>query len=253
MCMFKSGIITKSGVTLAPMYNDSHSRLLERMGLDDNQINAMKVFVRAELVPPENDKTVDVQKWEYKVDQDVVPDWYEADPGRYEMEMRTAVKEWMDKHFVTICGKSCVKIKEDENGSYYMLADALFESKFGSDNNYATSDVRKELQKCAFAKELRKEFGDRLMPIATNLLSLDGLDDYGSADGDVLAIPTVDLYIECRKNILNLGAWWWLATPHSTPSGCSSGGVRYVGAFGSVYYYWCDGCRAVRPFFILQS
>ena len=91
MCQFKSGIITKNGVTLAPMYNDSHSSLLETMGIADNQMNAMKVFVRAELVPPNNDKTVDVEKWKYRVDQDFVPDWYEKDSKRYEEEMREAM------------------------------------------------------------------------------------------------------------------------------------------------------------------
>ena len=253
MCQFKSGIITKNGVTLAPMYNDSHSSLLEAMGIADNQMNAMKVFVRAELVPPNNDKTVDIKKWKYRVDQDIVPDWYEQDSKRYEDEMREAVADWMEKRFVTICGKSCMKIKEDENGSYYMLTDALFESDFGKNNNYATSNVRKKLQECDFANELQKEYGDKLVPITTNLLSLDGLDDYGIVDGDILAIPTIDLYRECRKNILNHNTWWWLATPSSTPSGCGSDYVQCVDSDGDVDYDWYDYCGAVRPFFILQA
>ena len=253
MCQFKSGIITKNGVTLAPIYNDSHSSLLESMGIADNQMNAMKVFVRAELVPPNNDKTVDVKNWKYRVDQDIVPDWYEEDYKRYEDEMRDAVADWMEKHFATICGKSCVKIKEDGNGSYYMLTDTLFESKFGSNNNYSTSDVRNKLQECDFAKKLQKEYSDKLVPITTNLLSLDGLDDYGVVEGHILAIPTIDLYRECRKNIPNNNIWWWLATPNSTPSGYGSGGVRWVDSDGDVGYVWCSSCGAVRPFFILRN
>lgn len=253
MCKFKSGIITKNGVTLAPIYNDSHSKLLESMGIEDNQMNAIKVFVRAELVPPNNDKTKDVQKWKYVVDQDVVPDWYEIDSKRYEEEMREAVKQWMEKHFVTICGESCVKIKEDKKGSYYMLTDILFDSTFGSNNNYFASGVRKKLQECNFAKKLQKEFEEKLIPITTNLLSMDGFDDYGIIDGDILAIPTFDLYRECRKNIPNIDKWWWLATPNSTPSGDGSDCVRYVNSDGGVGYCWYDYCKAVRPFFILQS
>ena len=253
MCQFKSGIITKNGVTLAPVYNDSHSRLLESMGIADTQMNAMKVFVRAELVPPNNDKTVNVKKWKYRVDQDIVPDWYEEDSKRYEDEMRESVADWMEEHFATICGKSCVKIKEDENGSYYMLTDALFESDFGKNNNYATSNVRSKLQECDFAKKLQKKYGDKLVPITTNLLSLDGLDDYSIVEGDILAIPTIDLYRECRKNIPNHNTWYWLCTPNSTPSGCGSGGVQYVGSYGGVSYGWCNGCEAVRPFFILRN
>lgn len=253
MCKFKSGIITKNGVTLAPIYNDSHSRLLESMGIEDNQINAMKVFVRAELIPPNNDITANIKKWKYVVDQDTVPDWYEEDSERYEIEMRDTVADWMVKHFVTICGKSCMKIKEDENGIYYMLSDTLFESTFGKDNNYSTSDVRKKLQECDFATKLQKKYGKKLVPITTNLLSMDGLDDYGSVSGDILSIPTIDLYRECRKNILSNNKWWWLATPNSTPSACGSGNVRYVCSNGSVDYDWCSNCVAVRPFFILQS
>lgn len=253
MCQFKSGIITKNGATLAPMYNDSHYSLLETIGIADNQMNAMKVFVRAELVPPNNDKTADINKWKYRVDQDIVPDWYEEDSKRYEDEMREAVADWMEKHFVTICGKSCMKIKEDENGSYYMLTDTLFESDFGKNNNYATSNVRKKLQECDFANELQKEYGDKLAPITTSLLSLDGLDDYGVIDGDILAIPTIDLYRECRKNILNHNTWWWLATPNSTSSGYGSDYVQCVDSGGSVNFGWYNICKAVRPRFVLSS
>lgn len=253
MCRFKSGIITKSGVTLAPIYNDSHSRLLESMGIADNQINAMKMFVRAELTPPNNNKTIDVDEWKYVVDQDIVPDWYEEDAKRYEDEMREAVKDWMNKHFSVICGKCCVKIKEDEKGLYYMLIDALFDSTFGSNNNYATSDVRKKLQECEFAEKLQKEYGDRLVPITTNLLSMDGFDDYGVVEGDILALRTFDLNRECRKNIPNNDNWEWLSTPNSTPSGYGSDYVQCVGSNGGVGCYWCSSCKAVRPFFILRN
>lgn len=253
MCKFKSGIITKNGVTLAPMYSDSHSSLLESMGIEDNPLNAMRVFVRAELIPLNGDKAADIKSWIYKVDQDITPDWYQKDPERYEEEMREAVADWMKKYFILICGKTCVKIKEDEKGSYYMLADALFDSKFGNDNNYFTSDIRKKLQECDFVNVLRKRYGDKLVPINTNLLSLDGLDDYGSVDGDILAIPTLDLYRECRKNIPNDDNWWWLATPNSTPSNCSFTFSQYVNTDGRVGSDQCCFAGGVRPFFILKS
>lgn len=253
MCQFKSGIITRGGVTLAPMYNDSHSRLLETMGIEDNHMNAMKVFVRVELVPPDNDKTIDVSKWKYRIGQDIVPDWYMENPKRYEDEMRAVVADWMKEHFITICGKSCVKIKEDYNGSYYMLTDAIFNSTFGSNNNYVVSNVRQMLQKCDFTKKLLKEYGDKLVPITTNLLSLDGFDDYGVIEGDILSIPTIDMYRECRKNIPNNDNRFWLCTPNGTPSTYNFDYVQCVNSNGKVSYYWCDGCGDVRPFFILQD
>ena len=167
--------------------------------------------------------------------------------------MKETVAEWMKEHFVTICGKSCVKLKEDEKGTYYMLVDVLFKTEFGKDNNYATSEVREKILNSDFAKELQREYGDRLVPITTNLLSYDGFDDYGVVEGDILALRTFDLNRECRKNIPNADNWEWLATPRSTPSGCGSDCVEYVGSSGSVGYDWCDGVEGVRPFFILKS
>lgn len=254
MCRFKSGVILKNRVVLAPEGNDSHSDLLEDLNIEDSHLNASKTFVRAELVPPEGNKAVDVSKWEYIVDQDITPDWYDNDPGRYEADFRAAVKEYLKDKFVVMCGHAWTPIKSDEKGTYYLLDGFLEESTFGKNNNYSESNIRKKLTDGDLAKELNKEFGDRLTPITLDLLSLDGLDDYGIVEGDTLAIPTLDLYRECRKSIPNSDSWWWLATPDSTPSGAGASFVRYVSSRGRVDYIDCDWCGGgVRPFFILQS
>lgn len=253
MCEFKSGIIFKNRVVLAPMYNDSHSSLLKSLNIEDNHMNASKMFVRAELLPKNNDKSTDVSEWRFKVDQDIVPDWYEEDSKRYEEEFRKEVKAWMESNFEVICGKLCAKIKKDEECTYYMTVDKLFTSEFGKNNNYSTSYVRGKLAECDFAKALKKEYGERLVPITTNLLSLDGLDDYGSVSGDILALRTLDLNRECRKNIPNPDEAEWLATPDSTPSGCGDRYVRCVDFSGCVFFNWYDGVEAVRPFFKLLN
>lgn len=54
MCEFKSGIIFKNRVELAPLENESHSSLLEKLDIEDNEFNASKKFVRAELIPQRN-------------------------------------------------------------------------------------------------------------------------------------------------------------------------------------------------------
>ena len=252
MCEFKSAIILRNKVVLAPDGNESHSDLLNKLGIDDNRMNAMKTFVRAELTPKRGDRSSDVDTWIYKVDQDIVPDWYEKDPGRYEEELRKMVKEYM-KRFKQICGFMWEPIKTDDKGTYYLLFDNNFmSSEFGEDNNYTESYVRNKLNS-ELADKLKETFGDRLVPIETDLLSLDGLDDYGTVNGDILALPTLDLYRECRKNITSFGSAWWLATPDSTPSGCGSGGMRCVGSGGDVGCRWCRHGLAVRPFFILKS
>ena len=235
------------------MYNDSHSALLEKLNIEDNHMNASKKFVRAELLPPNNNKTDDVSKWRFKVDQDIVPDWYELDPKRYEEEFRNKVRNWMKDKFKIICGQLCVKIKEDEKGTYFKTVGKLFDSEFGKTNNYATSYVSEKLSTCDFAKALKKEYDDKLVPITLDLCSLDGLDDYGIIEGDILSIMNLDLYRECRKNIPNPDEWEWISTPDSTPSGYGSGYVRVIDGSGGVNGNGCDYVGAVSPFFILKS
>ncbi len=239
MCQFKSGIILKSKVVLTPEGNESHSDLLDSLGIEDTRMNATRTFVRAELIPQDNNKYSNISEWTYRVDQDIVPDYYEEDPDRHEQEFRDAVKEYMKEYIekrniIVICGYGWTAIKEDENGTYYLMADYLEKSEFGETNNYADSYIRKNLNKSKLAKELKKKFGKRLVPIETDLLSLDGLDDYGKVNGDILAVPTIDLYRECRRKISDLNTWWWLSTPDSTPSGCGSDYVPCVRSNGGV-------------------
>lgn len=256
MCNFKSGLIFKNKVVLTPIYNESHSALLTSLNIEDSHMNASKTFVRAELIPKDGNKATDVSEWsewKFKVDQDIVPDWYEEDAGRYEDEFRNEVKAWINENFIKIGGELCVKIKKDEIGTYYMTVNSLFESEFGETNNYATSYVREKLISSDFAKSLQREYGEKLVPISTNLLSMDGFDDYGTVEGDILALRTFDINRECRKNIPNSDNWEWLSTPDSTPTGYGSGGVRYVCSDGGVSCGWCDGVKGVRPFFVLKS
>ena len=258
MCKFKSGLIFKNRVVLAPEENESHSDLLRSMNIDDTRENAMRMFIRAELFPIDGNKFSDVDKWKFNVDQDITPEWYDADPDRYENEFRDAVKEYMEEYkrkynFVGIVGKLWNPIKRDGNRIYYLLVDSLFECQFGENNNYAESYVEEKINNSDLTAELKNTYGDKLVPITTDLLSLDGLDDYGKVTGDILAIPTIDLYRECRKKIPKLNKWWWLATPNSTPSGYGSDRVRCVDGGGGVGFSWCDDVGSVRPFFIVEE
>ena len=252
MCQFKSGIILKNKVVLAPEGNDSHSDLLESLGIEDDRMNAMKVFVRAELLPPNGNKAVPVDEWNFNVDQDITPDWFDKDRGKYETEFRDAVKEYMKDKIISICGYAWNKVV-DGNLTYYFMDGYLDRCEFGKTNNYTDSNVRNMITNSDLAKNLQMEFGDRLVPITLDLLSLDGLDDYGTVTGDILAIPTIDLYRKYRKNISKLDSWYYLATPDSTPSGYGSSNVLCVDSGGCVDCFWCSNVRDVRPFFILKS
>ncbi len=255
MCQFKSGIILKNKVVLTPEGNESHSNLLESLGIADTHMNAAKTFVRAELIPKDNDKMSDVKDWRYKVDQDIVPDWYEKDPERYEQEFRNAIEKYMEewkKNFKFICGHYWTSVT-DGNLTYYFMNGILKKSEFGKTNNYAESYVRDELINSELAVDLKKEFGDKLVPISLDLTSMDGFKDYGSVEGDILAIPNIQLLMEFGENIPLIDNWYWLANPNQTPKRGDSRYVRCVCSGGGV---GCGGCvcgGGVRPFFILQS
>ncbi len=255
MCQFKSGIILKSRVVLAPEGNESHSDLLESLGIKDNHMNAAKTFVRAELIPKDDNKMSDVKGWRYKVDQDIVPDWYEKDPDRYEQEFRDAVDKYMEeweKRFQFICGYYWTSVKEG-NLTYYFMNGILKKSEFGKTNNYAESYIRRDLINSELAENLKKEFGDRMVPISLDLTSMDGFKDYRSVDGDILAIPNIQLLMKFGEKIPLIDNWYWLATPNQTPARKDARFVRYVYSNGGVRYGVCGYGKGVRPFFILQS
>lgn len=253
MCRLFSGIATKNKIYLAPAYNQSHFRLLEKLNIKDTMKNASRVFVRMELIPNNDDLTTDISTWMFVVDQDIVPDWFENDCGRYEDEFRNVVSDWVKKNTVIMAGKSWSPFKTDEKGTYYLLNEILFESEFGKNNNYVESVITKKLAECDLSAVLKDEMGDQLVNISLDLLSLDGLRDYGVYEGGVLEILTLDLYRDGREKMINLGKAFFTATPDSTPSGYDASGVRCVRDYGDVARgggVWSNG---VRPFCIIKS
>ena len=255
MCNFKSGIILKNKIVLAPEGNESHSELLESLGIDDNYMNASKTFVRAELIPKSDDKMTNVKEWRYKVDQDIVPDWYKKDPERYEQDFRSMVEEYMiewKKQFKFICSYYWTSI-EDGDRTYYFMNGILKRSEFGKTNNYVESYVRNDLVNSDLATELKKEFGDKLVPISLDLTSMDGFKDYGIVEGDILAIPNIQLIMKFGEDIPLIDNYYWLANPNQTSKRDDTLYVQYVDSSGYVNCVGCDYVRGVRPFFILKS
>ena len=117
MCQFKSGIILKNKIVVAPGKNDSHSNLLESLGIQDDYIGASKTFVRAELVPKNNEWWISPEehpeKWTFVVDQDIVPEWFCREES--EKEFRAAVCTWWKSHILVD-----QKLEKLESG-YYRL------------------------------------------------------------------------------------------------------------------------------------
>ena len=115
MCRFLSGILLKDRAVIAQKDNDSHQDMLEGLNISDTYENAARVFVRAELIPEKNEWWTDPDGWEFVIDQDIVPDWFEEDREGHISRFREAVKEWWSGHVMV--GK---KIDTLRTG-YYML------------------------------------------------------------------------------------------------------------------------------------
>ena len=94
MCQLKSGIILKNRV-FVPEY-DSHTEMLEELGIKDDYLNASKTFIRVELSPTDGDVFSDIDTWKLTVDQDIIPEWYDEDI--YKPQVVEAVKEWAKDH-----------------------------------------------------------------------------------------------------------------------------------------------------------
>lgn len=255
MCRFKSGIQLKNRNVLTSIYNDSHSDLLKDLKIEDSRYNAERKFVRAELIPPNDNIAADISEWKYNVDQDIVPDWFDLDREKYEQSFREDVKDWLEKNLSVeyVCGKSWTYVNDGEY-TYHFMYGSLFDNRFGNNNNYVESDVREKLVKGDLAKELEAFYGDKLLPITLDLTALNGSKEYGVISGDKLAVPTLDILRKFKENIPLMGNWYWTSTPNGTKQTGDASYVQFVGDGGNVSYFGCLwGSGSVRPFYITKS
>ena len=115
MCQLKSCLVLKDRV-FCPDYN-SHQSMLEELGIKDNYLHADKTFVRVEFTPPNNKSLIEpLDRWTLKVDQDVIPEWWDEKADRQRVE--EAVETWRKGHVFT-GGKHIVT-----TGTVYAYGDA---------------------------------------------------------------------------------------------------------------------------------
>ena len=124
MCQLKSCLVLKDRV-YCPDY-DSHQDMLEKLGIKDDYLGASKTFVRVELLPPDGMKTLmePLNRWTLKVDQDVTPEWWDAEADRPRVE--EAVEAWRREHVFTD-GEHSVK-----DGKVYACGSATVEAHDGA-------------------------------------------------------------------------------------------------------------------------
>ena len=115
MCKLKSVIVLKDKVYCPD--HDSHQKMLEELKIKDTTENAMRRFVRCELSPKAGDNYAsNISEWEIKVDQDILPDWWDA--NTYRPMVEDTVREWQSKHVIA-SGEADVR-----DGVYYACGSA---------------------------------------------------------------------------------------------------------------------------------
>ena len=143
----------------------------------------------------------------------------------------------------------------DENGQTIAVAkDTLFNSRFGDNNNFATSDVKRKLEEKVLPKLEQAIGAENIIEHEVDLLSLDGDDKWGKVMCRI-SISTFDFYRAKVKvfDKYNPDQWWWLATPDTTSAHYNDDWVRCVEPRGDIYYDGCSNGRGVRPFLIFSS
>ncbi len=178
-------------------------------------------------------------------------------------------EEQLDK-IKHICGVGKVKLSDLAEGEYFKIGDVelikfpevnggvpvvakelIALMKFGDSNNLNESEELKSKLNEFLEKIVAAVGEDNVLTFDTNLLALDGTDEYGSM-GSKVSLPTLDFY-RANKKIFDkhkLDKWWWLATPDSTTNNL----VLCVAPSGNFRYRSCYiERRGVRPFCILKS
>ena len=97
MCNPASIIITKDRVFWSRSC-DSHEPIIAEFGLTDEVANQITI-IRVEITPPQDadgqpNFAAPLEQWQYRVDQDLLPKWYEKDPGKHEERARAALVDW---------------------------------------------------------------------------------------------------------------------------------------------------------------
>lgn len=117
-----------------------------------------------------------------------------------------------------------------------------------------TLDVRERLLKNDLLNNIKEKYGDNLVPIELDLISLNGSKEYKILKGDKIAIPTVDILRKYKEYIPLINKGYWTSTANGTNITGDTSVVQVVGFSGSVFCNVCDwNGYTVRPFFITKS
>lgn len=155
----------------------------------------------------------------------------------------------------SVAGIDFIKFYDEDGKTVAVAKNSLGDYRFGSNNNFAESEIKEMLEKEVLPK-IEAEIGvENIVEHEVDLLSLDGSDKWGKINCKI-SMPTFDFY---RKHVKifdkhKLNDWWWLATPDSTSDHSNDSWVSSVSPSGDVNYDGSDYYDlGVRPFLIFVS
>ena len=144
-----------------------------------------------------------------------------------------------------------IKFPDANGGSVAVMKNSVFDSEFNDTrgNNFAKSTLFKRLKKEILPKVKEIVGAENVLEFETDLLTLDGLDIYGTMRSKI-SLPTIDFYRNNRRVFEKyvLGNWWWLVTANSEDTWATC-----VSPLGYISNYSFNVGFAVRPFFIFDS
>lgn len=149
-------------------------------------------------------------------------------------------------------GEPCIVLEHRKDGTLLMVLEQI-EHTFGSDNDFAKSDLREHLNG-AYMDTLTQGNHGEILKRAIDLTAVNGSKQYG-IDTCCIAPLTFDEYRKYHDIIPKPEKWEWSVTPWSTPcvneDNTSSAYCLYTG--GGVDYGYCSGTLGSRPAFLLPS
>ena len=102
MCRMASFIVTKQKVFWSKE-TDAHEDIIVEFDLQHLDRDLANIgLVRTEIIPPDNDYTRPITEWEFRTDQDITPDWYNAAKAE-----RRNVSNWIVVHLEQALDEFC--------------------------------------------------------------------------------------------------------------------------------------------------
>ena len=92
MCKPASLIITKERVFWSAK-TDSHEDIIREFDLKD-EVAERITLVRVEITPPGDDMRLPLDQWQFRLDQDLLPEWYEKNPEKHQGRAMDALQDW---------------------------------------------------------------------------------------------------------------------------------------------------------------